>query len=135
MTQASEQVHDNNYSLRAQKVLIVDGNGNATGGSGAVVGAWNTNYVVSGSTGGDIDCFEAAGTVYEIIIKAPLANEDATLVVSIDGTDVFDGNGYLQHLDGDLSVKFPAGQTCSTALTVNVTGGTSDVYVVVRYKA
>lgn len=118
---------------RAMDVNIVGtGSGSSSSAGIPVRPQWSSNQPANGTLGAAVDCYPgAACTVYEVIVNAPLAADNATLVISADGSPIF--NGYMAQRDGDNSIKFPAGEAAATTLTVTVSGSTDDVYVLVRY--
>jgi len=132
MTQSSEKVHDNNYSLRATKVLIVGVDGDSI--SGSISGTYQ--IAAKGTVGTNLDVTPTSGSkkLMEMLISAPFANDDATLAIYSDtvsvGTRIF--NGYLANRDNG-KIYFPTGEACTTKWIVVITGGSGDSFVLARY--
>ena len=133
MTQASEKVHDNNYSLRATKVLIVGADGNSSG-PGGITGSYQVTAKGTVGTNLDVTPTEGDQVAYEMLISAPFADDDATLVIykdSVSGGNVM-FNGYLANRDNG-KIYFPGGESCTTKWIVVVTGGSGDLFVLARH--
>lgn len=88
-----------------------------------------------GSVGTNLDVSITLGNrlLRKMIINAPLANDDATLIIydttAAAGNIIF--NGYLSNRDADGAINFPEGKgtTSTTKFIVNVTGGSGNLFV------
>lgn len=121
----------NSVPHRAMDVNIVSSGSGSSTGSGLML--WESNYPTNGTLGAAVDCYPgSSATIYEVIVNAPLASDSATLTITADSVDIFDG--YMAQRDGDNAIKFPLGEAATTTLTVTVSGSTDPVYINVRYK-
>ena len=86
-----------------------------------------------GTVGTNLDVSITLGNrlLRKMIINAPLANDDATLIIydTTTGTTIF--SGYLANRDADGAINFPEGKgsTTTTKFIVAVTGGSGDLFV------
>lgn len=98
---------------------------------------WDSQVTAKGTVGVNLDVTPlTTGNIHEMIISAPGATDAATLAIYTDSvsgsTQIFDG--YIRNLDGDNSIKWPAGEAYSTKLIVVITGGSGSVYALARYR-
>ena len=90
-----------------------------------------------GTVGTNLDVSITLGNrkLRKMIVNAPLANDDATLVIydTTTGTEVF--NGYMSNRDGNGAINFPEGVGTSdtTKFIVAVTGGSGDLFALAIY--
>ena len=118
--------------------LLGSTNSDGTINSVGVLGVpWDSQVSAKGTVGTNLDVTPtAAGSVFEMIISAPSATDGATIAIYSDtvsvGNRIF--NGYLRNLDGDNSVKWPTGESCTAKWIVVVTGGSGDLYALARYR-
>ena len=88
-----------------------------------------------GTVGTDLDVSITLGNkrLREMIISAPLANDDATLVIydTTKSTPTRIFNGYLANRDSNGAIKFKDGKGSddTTKFIVAVTGGTGNLFV------
>ena len=88
-----------------------------------------------GTVGTNLDVNITLGNrkLRKMIISAPLANDDATLIIydttTAAGNIIF--NGYLANRTSDGSINFPEGKgnTSTTKFIVAVNGGSGNLFV------
>ena len=103
------------------------------------MGAMATKSVsAKGTVGVNLDVTPAASSsniLYRMIINAPLANDDATIIIYKDS--VAAGNilytGYLADRDVNGAIIIPAESVATTKWIVVVTGGTGNLIVSAKY--
>jgi len=85
-----------------------------------------------GTVGTNLDVTIAMGNkrLRQMIINAPLANDDAALIIydTTTGTELF--NGYLANRDSNGAINFPdgAGTDSTTKFIISVVGGNGDLF-------
>lgn len=95
------------------------------------------NYTISqtGSVGTDLNFIGDGSTVRtlkQVVVNCPAgADDDATLVISHNGVNLF--NGYLYNRDANGIINIIGNRGGTGTFTVAVTGGTGDLLAEIRY--
>ena len=99
---------------------------------------WKYQVAAKGTVGVNLDVTPSpAGqkTLYEIIVNAPLKDDDCTLKIYKDsvagGNLLFDG--YMANRDANGKIYFPDGEACATKWIVVTSGGSNDLFVLAGY--
>jgi len=100
---------------------------------------WTYQTSFKGTVGVNLDLTPTAGSqkiLYEAVINAPLANDDATVKIYKDAVSapnlIYDG--YLVNRDVNGVIKLADAYGATTKFIAVVTGGSGDLIVEARYK-
>jgi len=91
-----------------------------------------------GTVGTDLELHMEPGSqkkAWEVVVNAPLADDDATLVIYKDSVAVSNElfNGYMADRDSNGAVPILDRKEATSKLIVRVTGGSGDLFAMVIY--
>ena len=100
---------------------------------------WNYQTSAKGTVGSNLDLTPEAGSkkvLVELIVNAPLADDDATIKIYKDSVSapnlIYDG--YVANRDSNGLLKLDAAFGATTKWILLVTGGSGDVISEFRYR-
>lgn len=100
---------------------------------------WNRQVSAKGTVGSSLDVTPASNTnnnVYEMVIHAPLTDDDCTLKIYKDSVSAanLEFDGYMANRNADGAIILPSGSKCTTKWIVVTSGGSGDLFAMARYE-
>ena len=98
---------------------------------------WGLQVAAKGTVGTNLDIVAIGNKrAFEFIVNAPLANDDATLVIYKDTVSAANKlfNGYMANRDSEGRILIPDGAFCTTKFIIVVAGGSGDLFALARMK-